>query len=194
MKRLLQIVAIALVMSPCRVQAQATEPYLGQILMVGFNFAPVGWAMCNGEILPISEYPALFQLIGTTFGGDGINTFALPDLRGRVPIHMGQGLGLSNYVIGQQGGEEEVTLTISQMPAHTHALAAQSALGSSANPTGGIWASQSRLDIYSSASPDTPMGLSTTSAAGGSQPHDNRSPYLVVNYIIALEGVFPTQN
>jgi microcystin-dependent protein len=169
--------------------AQASDPFLGQVLIVPFNFAPRGWASCNGQILPINTNAALFSLLGTTYGGDGITTFALPDLRGRVPI------GSSNaFPLGLTGGEEEVTLTIGQMPAHSHPLLGQSALGTSANPTGGVWAAQSRLQVYSSASPDSMMGGASISSSGGGLPHDNRSPYLTINYIIALLGIFPSRS
>jgi microcystin-dependent protein len=191
---LLLFVAAAFFMVAPVAHGQGDDAYLGQILMVSFNFAPQGWAICEGQILPIDQYTALFSLIGTTYGGDGVTNFALPDLRGRLPIHQGQGPGLQNYVIGQVGGEEQVSLTITQIPAHTHPLLGQSALGTSANPTGNIWAAQSRLNIYSSAVPDSPMGGGAIGTAGSSLPHDNRSPYLTVNYIIALVGIYPSQN
>jgi microcystin-dependent protein len=174
--------------------AQADEPFLGQILIVSFSFAPKGWALCNGQLLPINQNQALFALLGTTFGGDGRQTFALPDLRGRVPIHMGQGPGLQPYTLGERGGQEVVTLTVSQLPAHTHPLLGQSALGTSASPAGAVWAAQSRLNVYSAASPDTQMGAASISTSGGSAPYDNHSPYLTVNYVIALVGVFPSRN
>src|SRR5580658_742842 len=127
-------------------------PYVGEIRMFGFGFAPQGWALCNGQLLPINQNQALFSLLGTTYGGDGRTTFALPDLQGRVPIHMGQGAGLSPYVMGQVGGVENVTLTIAQIPAHTHTVNGQSSLGTLATPVssngnGNIWATQSRLNV-----------------------------------------------
>jgi microcystin-dependent protein len=175
------------------------EPYLGQILIVSFNFAPKGFAMCNGQLMPINQNQALFSLLGTTYGGDGRTTFALPDLQGRVPIHMGQGAGLSPYVMGQVGGVENVTLTIAQIPAHTHTVNGQSSLGTLATPVssngnGNIWATQSRLNVYSAAVPDTAMAAGAITSTGGGQPYDSRSPYLVLNYVIALQGVFPSQN
>lgn len=191
---LLLFVAAAFFLVAPVAHGQADDAFLGQILIVSFNFAPRGWAICEGQILPIDENTALFSLLGTTFGGDGVRTFALPDLRGRLPIHQGQGPGLQDYVIGTLGGEEQVSLTISQIPAHTHPLLGQSALGNSANPTGDIWAAQSRLNVYSSAVPDSPMGGGAIGTAGGGQPHNNRSPYLTVNYIIALEGIFPSRD
>jgi microcystin-dependent protein len=191
---LLLLAALAFFVVTPVAHGQGSEPYLGQIAMVGFNFAPVGWAFCNGQLMPINQNTALFSLIGTFYGGDGVTTFALPDLRGRVPIHQGAGPGLRNYVVGQTGGEEQVSLTIAQIPAHTHPLLGQSALGNSASPTGNIWAAQSRLNVFSSAVPDSPMGAGAIGMAGSGLPHDNRSPYLSITYIIALEGVYPSQN
>ena len=169
------------------------SPYLGEIIVVGFNFAPIGWAECNGQILAISQNQALFALVGTIYGGDGQQTFALPDLRGRTPLHQGQGPGLSNYVIGQVGGVEEVTLTVNQMPSHNHTVAGSANTGTLASPSGNIWATQARAAVYSS-SGNTVMAPGVLGTAGGGQPHDNVSPYLAMNYIIALEGIFPTQN
>ncbi|HUJ33194.1 MAG TPA: tail fiber protein [Candidatus Acidoferrum sp.] len=189
----LSAVVAFLVISP-GAYAQSTEPFLGQILIVSFSFAPKGWALCNGQILAINQNQALFAVLGTTYGGDGIRTFALPDLRGRVPIHVGQGPGLGSYVLGTIGGEESVTLTVDQIPAHTHHVMGQSSLGTLASPVNNVWATQSRLNVYSSAVPDTPMAAGSIGATGGSQPHDNHSPYLVLNYIIALQGFFPSQN
>jgi microcystin-dependent protein len=193
-KHLILLSAVAFLALSPRASAQADQPFLGEIVIVAFNFAPVGWASCNGQLLPISENDALFNLIGTTYGGDGQSTFALPDLRGRVPIHQGQAPATSNYVIGETGGEETVTLSLNQIPAHEHPISGQSAVGTNSIPAGSVWASQSRLNVYSSATPNTPMNSASVSTAGGNQPHDNRSPYLVVNYIISLFGIFPSQN
>jgi microcystin-dependent protein len=200
MRRCLLLLSAAMVFfvaSP-RASAQA-EPYLGQVLIVSFNFPPKGWAMCNGQIMPINQNQALFSLLGTTYGGDGITTFALPDLQGRVPLGQGSGAGLTPYVIGETGGVETVTLTIAQIPAHTHVVMGQSSLGTlstpfSSNGNGNVWATQSRLNVYSAAVPDTPMAPGAITTVGGSQPHDNRSPYLTLNYIIALQGIFPSRN
>jgi microcystin-dependent protein len=183
---------LGLASSP-RASAQASQPYVGEVVIVAFNFAPQNWASCNGQLLSIAENDALFALIGTTYGGDGVSTFALPDLRGRVPIHQGQGPGLNNYILGQTGGQETVTLSINQMPAHEHTISGQSALGATSIPTGSVWASQSKLNVYSSANPDTPMNPASVSTAGGNQAHDNRSPFLTLNYIISLFGIFPSQ-
>jgi microcystin-dependent protein len=193
---LLTAVAASLIFSPSA-SAQAGVgglPFVGEILVVPYEFAPNGWAFCDGSVLPISQNEALFNLIGTTYGGDGVSTFALPDLRGRTAVHMGQGPGLSAYVIAQNGGEESVTLSVSQMPAHTHTALGTSSLGSSPSPSGNVWAAQSRLDIYSSAGPFVQMAGGALSSAGNGLPHDNQSPYLVMNYVISLFGIFPSRN
>jgi microcystin-dependent protein len=179
-----------------------SEPYLGQILAVGFNFAPVNWAPCDGRLLSIAEYEALYTLIGTTYGGDGQATFALPDLRGRVPVDVGQGRGLSTYVLGQAGGLEQITLTPATLPQHTHPLFANSAAGTSAMPLsslvlateGGSGAGQ--IPVYNSNPPADLQSLAPSSIlpAGQSVPHENRQPYLAINYIIALAGVYPSPN
>ncbi|MGZ4280852.1 MAG: phage tail protein [Gaiellaceae bacterium] len=165
------------------------EPFLGMIIIFGGNFAPKGWAFCNGQLLPINQNTALFSLLGTTYGGNGTTTFALPDLRGRVPLHFGQGPGLSNYVEGQVGGVENVTLLTSQMPAHTHVQPATAGDETTNRPNEAIPA---RGGVYAS----TPDGsnLAATSSAGGGQPHVNLQPYLALNYIIALQGIFPSRN
>jgi len=173
--------------------AQVGEtPYIGEILAVPFNFAPKGWATCQGQLLAISQNTALFSLLGTYYGGNGVNTFALPDLRGRTPVGMGQGPGLSRYDIGQTGGEETVTLQVSQMPAHTHTAFGSLNAGTTATPTGAVWATQTRVYVYSS-SQSTQMAPQALGPAGGSQPHDNMSPYLVLNYVIALNGIYPAR-
>ena len=170
-----------------------STPFIGTVRMFGGNFAPIGHALCNGQIMAISQNSALFALIGTTYGGDGQVTFGLPDLRGRVPIHQGQGSGLSNYVIGQVSGTESVTLISSQMPTHTHPMTANSNNGDTSSPTNNFFAA-SGSSIYSNAVPNAPMNPQSTSLAGGNQPHDNMLPFQVINFIIALEGIFPTQN
>lgn len=161
------------------------QPYVGEIRMFAGNFAPVGWAFCNGQLLPISENETLFQLIGTTYGGDGQSTFALPDLSGRLPLHQGGG-----YVLAETGGQETVTLTVNQMPAHSHAAQASGAAGTQTGPGGGLWAA-SGLNQFAAGTGTNNManGLGNT---GGSQPHDNLMPYLVVSFIISLFGIFPS--
>lgn len=169
------------------------QPYVGEIRMFGGNFAPVGWMFCDGQLLPISENETLFVLIGTTYGGDGQETFALPNLQSRVPIH--QGTGLSTYVLAQTGGFESVTLNTSQIPAHNHPMQATNT-GAQLLPSNAIMAkprgSQSGLRTYSAAAPNTTLHPQSISPAGGSQPHDNFMPTLAVSFIISLFGIFPS--
>jgi microcystin-dependent protein len=168
------------------------QPFVGEIRPTGFNFAPVDWLLCNGQLVSINENEALYNLIGTTYGGDGVNTFGIPDLQGRVPIHQGTDpISGATYVMGQRGGSETVTLTLNQIPIHTHPLNCQSASGSAPSPSGNFWAT-SNLDQFSSAVPSTPMGAAV-GQVGGSQPHDNMSPFTVLNYIIAQFGIYPSQ-
>ncbi|MEJ5999579.1 phage tail protein [Paucibacter soli] len=171
------------------------QPYVGEIRMFAGNFAPAGWAFCNGSLLPISENEVLFQLIGTTYGGDGQQTFGLPDLRGRVPMHQGSGPGLgSTHVLGEVGGSETVTLTSAQMPMHSHALRAASAsLASLGSPAGTVLA-KTAGNSYDTAAPSVAMAASALPVAGGSQPHENMAPFCAMNYIISLFGIFPSQS
>jgi microcystin-dependent protein len=170
-----------------------SEPFIGEIRMFASSFAPAGWAFCDGSLLPISENDALFNLIGTTYGGDGQETFALPDLRGRVPIHMGQGQGISqSYQIGETGGVESVTVTTQQVPSHTHALLASTSVANSNTPQATLLA-QADVDMYVAESADISFDPASIAAAGGSQPHDNMAPFLTVSFIISLFGVYPTQ-
>jgi microcystin-dependent protein len=164
-----------------------SSPFIGEIRMFAGNFAPVGWAFCNGALMDIAQNDALFNLIGTTYGGDGQTTFALPDLQSRIPIHVGPG-----FALGQQAGVESVTLTTNQMPAHSHAAQANSSAGTQSGPAGGVWA-QSTLGQFSSAAPTLPMAPAALGSSGGSQPHDNMMPFLVVNFILSLFGIFPSQ-
>jgi microcystin-dependent protein len=166
-----------------------SEPFLASIVLFAGNFAPRGWAFCNGQILSIAQNTALFSLLGTTYGGNGQTTFALPDLRGRAPVSAGQGPGLSNFDLGQVGGVENVTLLTTQMPAHTHSQPATNGQQTTNRPNGAMPA---RGGVYANESDNS--ALHATSSAGGSQPHENRSPYLTLNYIIALEGIFPSRN
>lgn len=169
-----------------------SEPYIGEIRMFGGNFAPAGWAHCNGQLLPISENDALFTLIGTTYGGDGEETFALPNLQSRLPVHMGTSLG-NTYTIGEQGGVESVTLTTNQIPVHTHSAVAGNS-GNSNNPKDKLWANWPGAQYQTQMSGLVTMNPQALSFVGGSQPHDNMLPYLAVNFIISLFGIFPTQN
>ena len=169
-----------------------SQPYIGEIRMFGGSFAPAGWAFCNGQLLPISENDALFILLGTTYGGDGQETFALPNLQSRIPIHMGQGSGTSSYTLGESGGVETVTLTTNQIPIHTHPPLASNT-GGSDNPSGNYWGASSTGKPYSVAPAAVQMNTGTITPTGGSQPHDNLLPYLCVTYIISLFGIFPSQ-
>lgn len=173
------------------------QPFVGEIRMFAGNFAPAGWMFCDGQLLPISENETLFQLIGTTYGGDGQTTFALPNLQSRIPIHMGTGSSGTTYQLAEMAGVESVTLTTQQIPIHTHGLICRDGAGAStADPTGAIW-THSDVNQYSNAAPDTPMGGGgvqfQSTIAGGSQPHDNMLPFLCINYIISLFGIFPSQ-
>jgi microcystin-dependent protein len=170
------------------------QPFVGEIRMFGGNFAPAGWMFCSGQLLPISEFETLFNLIGTTYGGDGQSTFQLPDLQGRVPIHQGQGGGLSNYIIGQAGGVESVTLSTQQIPQHTHVPGCSNGGGNQDIPGGGVWAVNASVSPYSTNAPGTAMAAQAVQQAGGSQPHENRMPLLVVSFIISMFGVFPSQS
>lgn len=167
-------------------------PYVGEIRIFAGNFAPNGWAFCNGQLVPISEYETLFNLIGTTYGGDGQETFGLPDLQGRVPVHMGQGSGLSNYVIGQMAGVESVTLTQQQLPNHTHALTATTAPGTGNSPAGNTFAQSSTVKLYTEDATTVNLAPTSILATGGSQPHDNFQPSLALNFIISFFGVYPS--
>jgi microcystin-dependent protein len=167
-----------------------STPFLGEIRIFPYNFAPRGWAFCNGQILSISQNTALFSLLGTTYGGNGQTTFALPDLRGRVPNSSGQGPGLSSYTLGQVGGTETVTLTQSEMPSHNHGVNSTNADATSARPGGNFPAAGGG---YNSASSNT-MAPTMIGNAGGSQPHSNVQPYLTLNYCIALTGIYPSRN
>lgn len=172
------------------------SPYIGEIRMFGGNFAPRGWMFCNGQTLPISENDALFTLIGTTYGGDGQETFQLPNLQSRFPIHMGQGQGLPNYVQGQLGGAESVTLTTATMPSHSHGFMVSKSAGTSNNPPGSVIAASPSVKLFyeDAPSPTAAFNSQTILPAGGSQAHANMQPFLVINFIISLFGIFPTQS
>src|SRR4051812_21623869 len=168
-----------------------SDPYIGEIRMFGGNFAPVGWLLCQGQLLPISQYDALFNLIGTTYGGDGQETFNLPDLRGRVPVHQGAGAGLSSYVLGQEGGVESVTLTTSQLPGHTHSFVGTTNQAGTTNAPTNLVGQNPGSNIYVEDQAFVALAPQSLLSQGGSQPHDNLQPYLSVNFIIALEGIYP---
>lgn len=172
------------------------SPFLGEIKMFGGNFAPLGYAFCNGQLLSIAQNTALFSILGTTYGGNGQTTFALPNLQGRVPIHFGQGAGLSTYNLGEISGVETVTLSQNQIPTHTHALAANSAAGTDGVPgTNKVLATSTARDkLYSTSAPNVTLAPQSIGTVGGSQPHTNLQPYLAINFIIALQGIFPSRN
>ncbi len=165
-----------------------SEPFLSEIKIVSFNFPPKGWALCNGQLLPINQNQALFALLGTRYGGNGQTNFALPNLRGQVPIHMGNG-----HTLGETGGSTAVTVNIQQLPTHLHAVQATTTQGNSNQTNGGLFA-LSQTPVYSQPTALTALNPVTTTSVGGSQPHNNMMPYLVLNFIIALQGIFPSQN
>lgn len=167
------------------------QPYVGEIRMFAGNFAPAGWMFCSGQLLPISEYETLFNLIGTTYGGDGQSTFALPDLRGRLPIHFGNG-----FTLAETGGVEQVTLTVPQIPAHSHPFLASNSPASSTSPVNQLPATTPSATItpYGTDAPTVPLSPSSISSVGGNQPHTNFQPYLCVDFIISLFGIFPSQS
>jgi microcystin-dependent protein len=168
--------------------------FLGTIRLVGFNFAPVGWALCQGQTLPISQNTALFSLLGTYFGGDGQQTFNLPDLRGRVAVNQGQGPGLSNYAQGQPGGAESVSLIVNQAPTHTHTMmAATNVTAPNPGPGLALGTPATAVKMYGAASP-TALAPTSIGPFGSGGPHENRQPYLALNYIIALTGIFPSRS
>jgi microcystin-dependent protein len=170
------------------------EPFLSEIRIFSFNFPPKGWAVCNGQLLPINQNQALFALLGTTYGGNGQTNFALPNLRGRAPIHFGSGFNL-----GEAAGSSAVTLNIQQLPTHTHTLSSNLCIGGNVinaalgDPTANFWANNGKAQ-YSTSNPDQVMHPSAVTNVGGSQPHNNMQPYLVLNFCIALQGIFPSQN
>lgn len=169
-----------------------SEPFMGEIRMMSFNFAPKGWALCNGQFMPINQNQALFALLGTQFGGNGQTTFALPDMRGRVPVHTGPQCG----PVGNSGGLESVTLGVQHLPAHTHVLNTSTALATSAAPGGALPGKKGRLgrDIYAAATAPEALSPDSVSTAGGSQAHNNMQPFLAINFAIALQGIFPSPN
>jgi len=185
-----------------------TDPFIGELKLVSFNYAPRGWALCNGQLLPIQQNQALFSLLGTQYGGNGTTNFALPDLRSRTPLGFGQGPGLSNYVIGQVGGEENHILSITETPQHTHTLAGDTTIAAASNASTpaagnslgagtGLLSNNTQfpLNIYGAAGGATaPQTPATIGNFGGSQGHENRQPFLVLNWIIALQGIFPSRN
>lgn len=174
-----------------------SDPFLAEIRIFGFNFAPLGWAMCNGQLLPISQNTALFSLIGTFYGGDGRSTFGLPNLQDSTPLQQGQGQGLSQYFIGQQSGVSAVTLLNSEIPSHTHQAKANSGGAGLSSPSNNVWASlpgRTPPALFQNNAPNVPMSPLALSITGSSFPHNNRQPYLGLNFCIALQGIFPQRS
>lgn len=165
-----------------------STPFLSEIKIVSFNFAPKGWALCNGQLLPINQNQALFSLLGTTYGGDGRTTFGLPNLQGRIPGHMGNG-----FTLGEVGGETAHTLNVSEIPTHIHVANANSTLATGTTPANSFWATQDHA-AYNATTDGSKLAAGAVGNTGGNQPHENMSPYLVLNFIIALQGIFPSQN
>jgi microcystin-dependent protein len=172
-----------------------SQPYVGEIRMFAGSFAPAGWMLCQGQLLPISENEVLFNLIGTTYGGDGQETFALPDLQGRMPVHAGTGPGISQtYQLGEKDGVESVTLSVQQIPIHTHTWLGSADIATDALPTNDVIGASSIVKPWGQQAPDGTLAANTIQPIGGSQPHENMMPFLCINFIISLFGIFPTQN
>jgi microcystin-dependent protein len=189
MKRYLFATVLVAITIAAPLASAQEEQFLGEIRFVAFNFAPVGWAQCNGQLLPISQYTPLFSLLGTTYGGDGKTTFALPNLQGRVPIHES-----TTQPIGQSGGQSTVTLTVAQMPKHRHNLFVSTAAADSSSPADNVLADSTDHPIYSSQKLDANLRFTSVSANGGGEPFSTMPPYLTLNCIIALQGIFPSRN
>ena len=170
-----------------------SNPFVGEIRLFAGNFAPQGWAFCDGQLLSIAQSEVLFNLIGTTYGGDGQTTFALPDLRGRVPVHQGNN-GQSSYIIGQEGGVETVTLVPSQMPQHTHAMLASTSPASATHGPSEVLGSSATMNFYGTGTPDMAMDPNALTQVGGGQPHENMPPFVALSYIVSMFGIYPSQN
>jgi microcystin-dependent protein len=190
--RLAAAVAGAMVLGRADPARADSDPYLGEIMLFSGNFAPHGWALCNGQLLPIFQWQALFSLLGTTYGGDGVTTFALPDLRDRVPIHFGQGTGLTPHTLGERSGASTHTLTVAEIPVHNHLLRVSSGPATAVSPAGMFPAENPAGSTQFAATPPDVM-MTATGDAGGSQPHENLQPCLGLTFCIALQGVFPSQ-
>ena len=174
-----------------------SDPYIGEIRIVGFSFAPYRWALCDGQTIPISQNPALFSILGTTYGGNGTTTFGLPDLRGRAPLHQGQAPGGSSFVLGETGGSTSVTLLTTQLPSHNHPILADDTGGGLLAPTANTWgqpASRTPAALYSDATPNSAMSSAALGATGSGGAHNNLSPYLAMYFAICMQGVFPARN
>jgi microcystin-dependent protein len=171
-----------------------SDPFIGEIRVFGFNFPPTGWAVCNGQLLPIAQYAALFSVLGTQYGGNGTSNFALPNFQGSVALHQGAGPGLTPRVVGETGGAGTVTLTTAQLPAHSHAAACNNGNGTAYGPAGNVWATDAGGAREYAPSGNATMATAALAATGGNQPHDNMQPSLAVNYCIALVGIYPSRN
>ncbi|MGD2111336.1 MAG: tail fiber protein [Phycisphaerae bacterium] len=171
-----------------------SEPFVGEIRIFAGNFAPRGWALCDGQLLAVSQNEALFSLLGTIYGGDGRTTFGLPDIRGRLPVHMGTGPGLSSRPIGQKGGEEKLTLTTNQLPSHTHTYQASRDVAADSTGTGNALGESPSITLYRAATPTVPMSANAVTKVGGSQNHTNLMPFQCVHFIIALLGIYPSRS
>jgi len=171
-----------------------SEPFVGEIRIFAGNFAPRGWALCDGQLLAVSQNDALFSLFGTIYGGDGRTTFGLPELRGRIPIHMGSGPGLTTRQLGSKSGSESVTVTVGQLPSHSHPMQATEELADSPNPGGNIAARSTTMDLYINQDPDTVLAATSVTSVGGSQSHPNVMPFLCLNFIVALTGIYPSRS
>ncbi len=180
--------------SQARAATSGADPFVGEIMLFAGNFAPNGWAMCNGQILSIAQNTALFSLLGTTYGGNGQTTFALPDLRGRAPIHFGQGPGLPDFLQGESAGEYVHTLALGEMPGHSHVMYGGDANGTQSSPAGGLPARDPSGSPAYGTSANTSLSAAAIGVAGSSQPHNNMPPYLAINYCIALQGIFPSRS
>ena len=199
MKRLIVFaLAVAVVAAFVAIQPRyvyaGSEPFIGEIAWVPYNFEPRGWAFCNGQLLPTAQNTALFSLLGTTYGGNGVTTFALPNVQSRVVIHAGQGAGLSERILGETGGEETHALTDAEMPSHSHQARASSAEATEITPSGNVSAAKSRVPLYGPGPASVSMNGTAIGVAGGSQSHNNMPPYLTLHCIIALQGIFPPRN
>ncbi|MBW1939189.1 MAG: phage tail protein [Deltaproteobacteria bacterium] len=170
-----------------------SEPFVGEIRMFAGNFAPQGWAFCDGQLLAVSQNDALFSLLGTIYGGDGRTTFGLPDMRGRIPLHAGQGPGLSPRQLGAKAGTEQETVTVNQMPSHTHALQAMTDTADQSQPGGNLLAQSALVDLYVEEAPNTNLHANAVTGVGGSQSHSNIMPFLCIHFIIALFGIYPSR-
>lgn len=192
--RIAKLALLSLVVAFAARTASAQDQFLGEIRIVGFNFAPVGWALCQGQLMPINQNVALFSLLGTQYGGNGVETFGLPNLQGRFPLGAGSGAGLTPRNNGDMGGAQTYTLTVAQLPAHSHPLMASSVEASASSPEGNVLGTKARVPLYVNGTPDTMMSTQSIGSTGENQPYSVMPPYTGVTYIIALEGIYPSRD